>query len=135
MATDNQHIILFDGVCNLCNTSVQFVINRDPKHRFNYAPLQGDTAKDLLAISGSPGLDLDSVVLVEDGKVYDRSTAALRIARKLTGGWPLLYGFIIVPKFIRDGVYNWIAKNRYRWFGKQDSCMIPTPELKSLFLD
>ena len=135
MATDNQHIILFDGVCNLCNTSVQFVINRDPNHRFNYAPLQGDTAKDLLANSDSPGLDLDSVVLVEDGKVYDRSTAALRIARKLTGGWPLLYGFIIVPKFIRDGVYNWIAKNRYRWFGKQDSCMIPTPELQSLFLD
>ena len=135
MATDNQHIILFDGVCNLCNSSVQFVINHDPNHLFNYAPLQGDTAKDLLANSDSPGLDLDSVVLVEDGKVYDRSTAALRIARKLKGGWPLLYGFIIVPKFIRDGVYNWIAKNRYRWFGKKESCMIPTPELKSKFLD
>ena len=135
MTNTDQHIILFDGVCNLCNASVQFVIKRDKKRLFRYAALQGDTAQKLLANSNSPGLDLNSVVLVENGKVYDRSTAALRIARHLSGGWPLFYAFIIVPKFLRDGVYNFIAKNRYKWFGKQESCMIPTPELKSLFLD
>ncbi len=135
MSNKSDHIILFDGVCNLCNASVQFVIKRDPDHRFHYAPLQGVTAKQLLDNSSSAGLDLDSVVFVENGKIYDRSTAALRIARHLSGGWPLLYGFIVVPRFIRDAVYNWIAKNRYNWFGKQESCMIPTPELKSLFLD
>lgn len=133
--TTNSPIILFDGVCNLCNASVQFIINRDPKRHFMFATLQGKTAQSILGDAPLAGLDLNSVVLVENGKLYDRSTAALRIARKLSSGWPVFYAFIIVPQFIRDGIYNWIAKNRYKWFGKQESCMMPTPELKRLFLD
>ena len=135
MVTTDQHIIFFDGVCNLCNSSVQFVINRDPSHYFSYAPLQGEAAKEHLKETDQAGLDLSSVVLMENGVFYDRSTAALRIARHLSGAWPVLYGFIIIPKFLRDAVYNFIARNRYKWFGKQESCMIPTPELKQLFLD
>ena len=133
--TTNSPIILFDGVCNLCNASVQFIINRDPKHHFMFATLQGKTAEAILGGAPLAELDLNSVVLVENGKVYDRSTAALRIAKKLSGGWPLFYACIIVPRFLRDGLYNWIAKNRYKWFGKQESCMMPTPELKRLFWD
>jgi len=127
-------IILFDGVCNLCNGSVQFVIQRDPKGRFNFAALQSDAAKQLLKDYQLPVSDLYSIILIKKGKVYQRSSAALEIARGLSGLWPLLYVFVVIPRFIRDGIYNWIAKNRYRWFGQKEECMIPTPELKSRFL-
>lgn len=131
-----QHsIILFDGVCNLCNGAVQFVIKRDNKNQFLFASLQSEEGKQILKEHNFPMNRMDSFFLVENGKVYNRSTAALKVVKKLSGLWGLLYGFIIVPKFIRDGVYNWIAKNRYQWFGRKDECMIPTPELKAKFLN
>jgi predicted DCC family thiol-disulfide oxidoreductase YuxK len=131
-----QHsIILFDGVCNLCNGAVQFVIKRDNKNQFLFASLQSEEGKQILEDNNFSANKSDSFLLVEDGKVYERSTAALRVLKNLSGLRSLLYGFIIVPKFIRDSVYNWIAKNRYQRFGRKDECMIPTPELKAKFLN
>lgn len=130
-----QRIIFFDGVCNLCNGMVQFTITHDPEHRFRFASLQSQLAKDMLLPLGIDPGQKASFVLLDDGKIYQRSTAALCVARRLNGLWPLLYGLIIIPKFIRDAVYDYVARNRYRWFGKQESCWVPTPELKELFLD
>ncbi|MBS1928646.1 MAG: thiol-disulfide oxidoreductase DCC family protein [Chitinophagaceae bacterium] len=128
-------IILFDGICNLCNASVQFVIKHDPTEKFQFASLQGKAGKGFLKSFNLPQNDFFSFVLIENGKAYTKSTAALRVSRYLS--WPVnwLYGFIIVPPFIRDAVYNLIAKNRYRWFGKLKECMIPTAQLKNRFLD
>ncbi|RYY68976.1 MAG: thiol-disulfide oxidoreductase DCC family protein [Chitinophagaceae bacterium] len=128
-------LILFDGVCNLCNGAVQFVIRHDKKGQFKFASLQSESGQHLLQKHQLPQENFTSFVLIENGKTYIRSTAALRVARSLTGAVKLLYGFIIVPPFIRDAVYNFIAKHRYRWFGKKDSCMLPTPELQSRFLN
>jgi len=129
-------VILFDGVCNICNSSVNFIIDRDPKKEFRFAALQSETGQRLLSSIPATSLqDFDSVVLIEGDRVYKKSTAALRIARRLPGIWSWLYIFIIIPKFLRDPVYDLIANNRYRWFGKKDSCRIPTPELRSRFLD
>lgn len=128
-------IILFDGVCNLCNGAVQFVIKRDKKNHFRFGSLQSEAGKKILHENNLPLDASDSFLLVEDGKVFDRSTAALRVLKHLKNGWPLLYGFMIVPKFLRDAVYNFIARNRYRWFGKTDECMLPTPELTAKFLN
>jgi predicted DCC family thiol-disulfide oxidoreductase YuxK len=127
-------IILFDGVCNLCNGAVQFVIRHDPKGIFKLAALQSEAGQALLKKHQLDPEALHSIVLILDDKVYRQSRAALEIARRLSGAWPLLYVFIIVPYFLRDWIYDWIAANRYRWFGKQDACMIPTPELRSRFL-
>ncbi len=126
-------IIFFDGICNLCNGSVQFVIERDKQDQFKFAALQSDFAKLELVKYKLDVTKGDSFVLLENGKVYEQSTAALRVAKHLGGGWPLLYAFIIFPAFIRNGVYAYIAKNRYKWFGKQESCWVPTPELKAKF--
>jgi predicted DCC family thiol-disulfide oxidoreductase YuxK len=128
-------VILFDGVCNLCNGAVQFVIQKDKNAQFRFASLQSENGQKLLHQFQLPQADFTSFVLIENGKAYTRSTAALRVARKLSGAIKLLYGFIIVPVFIRDAVYNYIGKNRYKWFGKKDACMIPTPELKNRFLN
>jgi predicted DCC family thiol-disulfide oxidoreductase YuxK len=128
------NIILFDGVCNLCNSSVQFVIRHDKGAKFKFASLQSEFGQKILREEQLPVDDLRSFILIENGKVYTRSTAALRVAKKLGGAWPLLYGFIIVPRFIRDAVYDLIARNRYKWFGKQEACWVPTPELKNRFL-
>lgn len=128
-------VLLFDGVCNLCNRSVQFVIKKDRKRIFRFASLQSELGMHVMQQYGLPVSDLNSFLLLENGKLYTKSTAALRLTRKLGGGWPLLYAFMIVPKFIRDGIYSWIARNRYKWFGKRDACWLPTPELKTLFLD
>lgn len=130
----NHSLVFFDGICNLCNHSVQFIINRDPGAQFKFAPLQSDIAQQTLLKSNGASSSLDSIVLVEDGKMYTESTAALLIARKLTGLWPMFYVFILVPPFIRDVAYRWIARNRYRWFGKNDHCMVPRAELKERFI-
>lgn len=135
MPTADAHpVILFDGLCNLCSSSVQFVIKHDPQRRFRFASLQSQYGQQLLQQQGLPATEFSSFILYQDGKVYTKSTAALRVARQLNGLWPLLYGFIIIPAFIRNAVYNFIARNRYRWFGKRDSCWLPTPELKALFI-
>jgi predicted DCC family thiol-disulfide oxidoreductase YuxK len=127
-------IILFDGVCNLCNQSVQFVIRHDAKGRFRFAALQSSFGQSQLEKYQFNKEELLSVVLVVNNRVYDRSRAALEIARRLDGPWPLFYIFVIVPPFIRNFVYNRIARNRYKWFGKKDECMIPTPELRTRFI-
>ena len=135
MANNATHpIVYFDGVCNLCNGAVQFVLKRDKKGVFRFAALQSEEGQELLARIGLSGEALKTIVLVEDGTVYTHSTAALRLARRLSGLWPLLYVFILVPRPVRDGVYNWIARNRYRWFGRTESCMLPRPEWKERFL-
>ncbi|MEO8770764.1 MAG: thiol-disulfide oxidoreductase DCC family protein [Ferruginibacter sp.] len=130
-----QSIILFDGVCNLCNSSVQYVIKHDPYATFTFASLQGEHGQQLLKQFNLPLNDLNSFVLIKNNKVYTRSTAALKVAKELKGAIKLLYGFIIVPRFARDAVYKLIAKNRYKWFGKKDECMIPTQSLKERFLN
>jgi predicted DCC family thiol-disulfide oxidoreductase YuxK len=129
-------VVLFDGVCNLCSASVRFIVERDRDAYFKLAALQSDAGKKLLEGHGVAQSDGDptSIVLIEDGKVFDRSTAALHIARHLGGVWKLGWAFIVVPRFVRDAVYDFIAKRRYKWFGKQDTCMVPTPELRARFL-
>ena len=131
----DQPIVLFDGVCNLCNSAVQFIIRHDKKNIFMFTSLQSDAGQKLLAQYNLPLNELNSFILIENNKAYTRSSGALRVVKKLKGLWPLLYGLMIVPKFIRDGVYNWVGRNRYKWFGKQEACMIPTPELKARFLN
>lgn len=128
-------VVFFDGVCNFCNYWVNFAIKRDKKKKLKFAPLQGETAKVVFQKQSLSTSTLSTVVFIEEGKVYTQSSAALRICRHLDGGWKLFYGLIVIPKFIRDAIYNVIAKNRYRWFGKTESCMIPTPEMKKRFLD
>lgn len=125
-------IVLFDGVCNFCNSSINFIIRHDEGGYFKFAALQSEVTQELLGknIKAMP----ESVILIEKHKKYERSSAALRIAKKLNGLWPLLYVFIIVPKPIRDWFYNLIAKNRYKWFGVMDACMIPSPEVRQRFL-
>ncbi|WCN38770.1 thiol-disulfide oxidoreductase DCC family protein [Aneurinibacillus uraniidurans] len=128
-------VILFDGVCNLCEGSVRFIIQRDPGAVFRFAALQSKAGTRLLQAYHSDAAMPDSVVVIESGKVYTHSTAALRICRHLSGLWPLLYGFMIVPRVLRDGVYRWVARNRYRWFGKKEACLMPTPDIQARFLE
>ncbi len=127
-------VVLFDGVCNLCNSSVQFIIARDPSARLRFATLSSPAAQRLIEQSDARAPLPDSIVLMDQGRAYTRSTAALRIARRLRFPWPLLYAFIIVPRPLRDLIYDFIARHRYRWFGKRDACMMPTPELRARFL-
>lgn len=128
-------VVLFDGVCNLCNGSVRFVIERDPHKHFQFAPLQSETATTLIGGTAGPFSMPDSIVLVDDGRLYVRSTAALRIARRLRFPWPLLWVFMAVPRPLRDWVYDVIARHRYGWFGKRDTCMVPTKEIRDRFLE
>ncbi|MGB0522700.1 MAG: thiol-disulfide oxidoreductase DCC family protein [Flammeovirgaceae bacterium] len=127
-------VILFDGVCNFCDSTINFVIGQDPKGIFKYASLQSPYGESLLTKFGLDTTDYDSFVMVEGDQYYTKSTAALRIAKQLGGLWPLLYSFIIIPKFIRDGVYSLVARNRYKWFGKKDECMLPSPEVRERFI-
>ncbi len=128
-------IILFDGVCNLCNGAVQFIIERDKEQVFRFASLQSEIGQKYMLDAGLSLDEIDTILLVENDEIYSKSTAALRIAKRLNGLWFIMYGFIIVPTFLRNGVYDFIARNRYKWYGKQDSCWMPTPDLKKLFLD
>ena len=131
---NDQPIILFDGVCNLCNNAVQFVIKHDAGGKFLFASLQSDAGQKLLQKFDLPSKDFDSFILLQNDTVYTQSTAALKVMKQLNSGWKLLYGFIIVPPFIRNAVYRFISSNRYRWFGKLDECMLPTPALQARFL-
>jgi len=128
-------VILFDGVCNLCTGSVRFVIERDARKQFRFASLQSPVAEKLLGAQGRDGDRLESVVLVVGERTYRKSTAALLIARRLDGLWPVLAVFLLVPRPLRDAVYGWIGKRRYRLFGKRDACWRPQPELAERFLD
>lgn len=128
-------IILFDGVCNLCNGAVDFILDRDPEGHFAFASLQSEAGREILSRYGLSTEDFDSVVLVKGRKVYKKSRAALEIASKMKGAWPLLQVFKIVPSFVGDGIYNFIAVNRYRFFGKREACRFPTPDIRSRFLE
>jgi len=128
-------IILFDGVCNLCNSSVNFVIKHDKKNYFKFASLQSEIGKELLKKFNCENFPMDSFVLIKKNKLYKKSTAAINITKHLNGLYPLLYVFVLIPPFIRNYIYMIISRNRYKWFGKRKSCMIPTKEIKSKFLD
>ncbi|NQD66873.1 thiol-disulfide oxidoreductase DCC family protein [Bacillus haikouensis] len=127
-------IILFDGICNLCNSSVRFIIERDPKREFRFASLQSEVGMRYMKKYHIPDTT-DSIVLVMDGKVYVESTAALQIAARLRGPWRIFRMFLLIPKPVRDRVYKWIAKNRYNWFGRNESCMIPSKRNRDRFLE
>ena len=129
-----QKIILFDGVCNLCNGFVQFIIKRDRNAIFKFAALQSDFGQAFLKSQNLNPVELKSVILIVGEKIYTQSTAALKIIQYLDGAWKLGYAFIIVPPFIRNGFYKIVSKYRYKWFGKKNQCMVPTVELKGRFL-
>jgi predicted DCC family thiol-disulfide oxidoreductase YuxK len=130
----NNPVILFDGVCNFCNRMVNFAIRYDKKGKLKFAPLQSNTGQQLIRQYLIPP-DADTVIFLEKEKAYTYAKAAIRICKYLD--WPakILYAFIIIPSVISQPIYKWVASNRYKWFGKQESCMIPTPELRSRFLD
>ncbi|WP_178988801.1 thiol-disulfide oxidoreductase DCC family protein [Winogradskyella schleiferi] len=134
---NNKQLVLFDGVCNLCNASVLFVIKRDKKDKFLFAPLQSTIGKEIIEKFNIDTEKTDSILLYnpEKDKLTYKSTAALLVASHLGFPTSFLSIFLIVPTFIRNWVYNYIAKNRYKWYGKKESCMIPTPELKAKFMD
>jgi predicted DCC family thiol-disulfide oxidoreductase YuxK len=135
MISPEQHIILFDGVCNLCNSVVQFVIRHDKKKRFHFTSLQSPAGQALLAQYQLPLEAFSSFVYIREGKAWLRSNAALFVCRDLGGFWTLLYALRIVPRVLRDAVYDFVARNRYRWFGKAESCMLPSPDLQQRFLN
>lgn len=130
-----QPVVLFDGVCNLCSNTVQFIIKHDNKKQFRFASLQSSFGQAVMKHFGLPVNELNSFILLEQGKIYTKSTGALRLTKKMDGLLPLLYVFIIVPPFIRNAVYSFIANNRYKWFGKKEACWLPTPELRKRFLE
>lgn len=132
---DNHPVLLFDGMCNLCNGWVNFIIDRDPHTRIRFAPLQSTAAQRLLDEHGLAAGDMDTVVFLDDGKVYERSDAVLRLTRYLKGAVLLLRVGVMIPRIIRDGLYDWIARNRYFWFGKRDRCRLPEPGVRDRFLE
>lgn len=134
-ATPSNPIVLFDGVCNLCNASVQWIVRRDRAARFRFAALQSAAGRAALAATGPLDTQPDSVVLIHEGRRHLRTDAALHIARLLGFPWSLCAIFLLVPRFLRDPAYRLIARHRYRWFGKSESCMVPTPALRARFLD
>jgi predicted DCC family thiol-disulfide oxidoreductase YuxK len=134
MSTGEAHaLILFDGVCNFCCASVQFIIARDPAGYFQFASQQSALGQQKLVEAGLP-LSMDTFVLIENGIARTRSAAALNVAARLTFPWPLCVVFRLVPAFIRDAAYEVIARNRYRWFGQKESCWVPTPEIRVRFV-
>ena len=131
---NDKPVILFDGVCNLCTGSVQFILKRDKEKKFLFASLQSNYGQNLLKQFDLPTSTLKSFILKQDEKIFTRSAAALKMFQQLKG-WKWVKIFWIVPEFIRDAVYNLVARNRYNWFGKKEECWLPTPELKQRFLD
>lgn len=142
--TDTQHaadavanaeaVVLFDGVCNLCNAAVNFAIDRDPRGRIKFASLQSPLGQQLLAEHGLSTTDIDTMVLITGGHAYTRSSAGLRLLALLRMPWPLAYPLLIIPAPLRNLAYRFIARNRYRWFGRMEHCRVPTPELRQRFL-
>ena len=127
-------LVLFDGVCNFCNYWVNFAIKRDKKARLRFTPIQGETAKKILPEFNIHPDSLSSVILIDNGKAYTQSSASIRICKYLDGGWKLFYALMIFPKFLRDFVYNIIAGNRYKWYGKKEECMVPHDDIRKRFL-
>jgi predicted DCC family thiol-disulfide oxidoreductase YuxK len=127
-------VIYFDGECNLCSGAVQFILRRDKQERFRFASLQGHSGQAFLSANKFPGAQYDTVILQEGGNIYTKSTASLRVCKYLNGLWPLVYLFIIIPPFIRDGIYNFISRNRFAWFGKRESCWLPETRWTYRFL-
>lgn len=134
-ALNNEPVVLFDGVCNLCNGSVTFIIRRDRTMKLKFASLQSEFGQEQMRRFNLPISSLNSVFLIKDGRLFQKSNAALEIVRMLDGLWPVFYVFKIVPKIMRDFIYDLIAENRYRWFGKKEECMIPTPDMKTRFVN
>ena len=134
-APDAHPVVLFDGVCNFCDDTVQFLIKRDPLAVLRFAPLQSETGQRLLERHGLSTADLNTIVLVDGDRHFTRSSAALEICRRLPEPWNSLVLFRIVPRFVRDAIYRLIARNRYRWFGQKETCMVPTEETRRRFLD
>jgi predicted DCC family thiol-disulfide oxidoreductase YuxK len=128
-------VILFDGVCNLCSSTVQFIIKRDKKNRFLFASLQSEFGESLLRRFNLSTTNFKSFLLYKDGQLYTKSTGALMVVRHLSGAWGLLYSLILVPRFLRNAVYDFVAGNRYKWFGKKEACWVPSPALKAKFLN
>ncbi|HEY2492131.1 MAG TPA: thiol-disulfide oxidoreductase DCC family protein [Paenibacillus sp.] len=135
MKDDSRSIVLIDGVCLLCQGITKFIIKRDPKVRFYFASMQSDMGKKLLERGGLSIQSLDTFVLIENGVYYTKSTGALRVVRQLQAPWPWMYILIVIPRFIRDGAYRFVARNRYRWFGQSDQCMLPAPKDRARFMD
>lgn len=127
-------ILLFDGVCNFCSGAVRFLVPRDPEGRLRFAALQSETGTEIQRRFGLDLSDLDSVVLFEGDRCHTKSGAVLRVARKLSGAWPLLAVLLVIPRPLRDWAYDRFAERRYRWFGRSDACLVPTPQLRERFL-
>lgn len=134
IAAIKQPLILFDGMCNLCSSSVQFIIKRDKKKQFYFTSIQSHLGQQIIQYFQLDFTKAESVLLLEKNNIFIESTAALKIANQLSGFWPIFYSFIIIPSFIRNSIYQLIARNRYKWFGKKESCWIPTKEIISRFL-
>ncbi|MBD0383320.1 thiol-disulfide oxidoreductase DCC family protein [Paenibacillus sedimenti] len=132
---DEGAIVLFDGVCNLCNGAVQFILHRDPQGVFRFASLQSEVGQKLLRQHLLPADVINTIVLIEHGRSYTQSTAALRIARRLRGAWKAAYAAILIPAPWRNAAYRFVARNRYRWFGQAEHCILPRPEFKQRFLE
>lgn len=134
MSDNESHILLFDGVCNLCNGFVNFIIKKDTKKTFKFAPLQSKNGQELLKKFNLPTEDFDSFVFLNNGEYFIKSSAGLHVLKELEGAWKLLYILILIPRPLRDFVYNIISKTRYKIFGKRNTCMVPTPDIKQRFL-
>jgi predicted DCC family thiol-disulfide oxidoreductase YuxK len=135
MKCRQEAILLVDGVCNLCNALVRFIVRRDPRGTIRYASLQSETAQTLLQKHGAPDSNLDTVVLLESDRVFVRSTAVLHVFRHLTYPWPLLFALMVIPRSWRDRIYDAVARRRYKWFGRRDACMVPSTDVRHRFLD
>ena len=134
LCMETHRIIIFDGVCNFCNNSVNFIIARDPNSKFRFTPMQSDLAQELISSYGLSSVGYDTFLLIKNDKCYVRTDAAIEIAKELSGGWFMCVGFKVFPRFIRDWIYRLFARNRYALFGKRAYCMVPTADLKQRFV-
>jgi predicted DCC family thiol-disulfide oxidoreductase YuxK len=134
VTTIPDNLILFDGVCNLCSALVQFVIRHDPAAKFRFAAIQSEIGGEIFQSHGLDPADLQTFVFAAEGKMFLRSDAAIEVVSRFGGAWRIFRIFQFVPKVLRDSIYSFIARNRYRWFGRKEVCMVPTPEISERFL-